>query len=585
VECRHRTGHSNVLILSVKKSSQGSRQIQKNQIGFIVLKRLSFFLFFILSICIHAQSVGLLSTSQQTEPGYTLLAPLRSRMTYLIDQTGKEVHNWLSSAYPGLSVYLLPTGNLLRTLSVNNGDHFWVGGRGGAVELLDWDSRRLWYYRYANAHTQLHHDIEWMPNGNILMIAWEAKSVDQALRAGRNPDLLSEDGLWPDKIIEVQPTSSDSGKIVWQWHVWDHLIQDLDSTRLNFGKISAHPELLDLNFVKTNHHTSADWLHTNSIAYNSTLDQILISSRHTDEIYIIDHSTTTAEAATHSGGRYGHGGDILYRWGNPAVYRAGTSVNHTLFEQHDAHWIAQGLPGAGHLLIFNNGNPGSGGQYSSIDEIALPLNPDGSYSFTGTYFGPEKASWSYTAEIPHDFYAKIMSGAQRLSNGNTIFCNAATGLIQEVSASKNIVWSYMNPIGNQGPLIQGEEPLGSGNALFRVYKFSADYSGLTDHWLISGSALEFDPPPYDQPVVDSGQHRYYNNSTVISPAQAEIDFPGQDAAVQGFEHRYRDFQNGMVKDLNTGLFWQQAEDSGYWGISAGYFERGQSKARSGKEAA
>jgi hypothetical protein len=37
-------------------------------------------------------------------------------------------------------------------------------------------------------------------------------------------------------------------------------------------------------------------------------------------LWVIDHQTTTAQAASHTGGRYNKGGDLLYRWGNPQTY-------------------------------------------------------------------------------------------------------------------------------------------------------------------------------------------------------------------------------------------------------------------------
>ncbi len=79
-------------------------------------------------------------------------------------------------------------------------------------------------------------------------------------------------GFMPDHIIEVQPTGPTSGTIVWEWHVWDHLIQDYDSSKANYGVVGDHPELVDINYVTS---TQQDWMHTNSIDYNEKFDQIL----------------------------------------------------------------------------------------------------------------------------------------------------------------------------------------------------------------------------------------------------------------------------------------------------------------------
>ena len=154
-----------------------------------------------------------------------------------------------------------------------------------------------------------------------------------------------------------------------------------------------------------------DWTHVNAVSYNAKFDQIMLSPREFNEIWIIDHSTTKAEAAGHSGGRSGKGGDLLYRWGNPRAYRADTAADQRLFSQHDAHWIPEGLPGEGHLLVFNNGGGRPDGNYSSVDEVVLPVGPDGRYEHQpGTAFGPDKAVWSYTAANKSDFFAPLMSG-------------------------------------------------------------------------------------------------------------------------------------------------------------------------------
>src|SRR5262249_12700676 len=157
------------------------------------------------------------------------------------------------------------------------------------------------------------------------------------------------------------------------------------------------------------------------VAYNAELDQVMMSVYEFSEIWVIDHSTTTAEASGHKGGRSGRGGDLLYRWGNPRAYRAGAVKDQRLFGQHDSHWIAKGLPGEGHVLVFNNGMRRTGGAYSSVEEIVLPVAANGRYEYTpGKAFGPERPVWTYAAPKRTDFYAPFISGAARLPNGNTL---------------------------------------------------------------------------------------------------------------------------------------------------------------------
>ncbi|MBK9404677.1 MAG: aryl-sulfate sulfotransferase [Ignavibacteria bacterium] len=129
-----------------------------------------------------------------------------------------------------------------------------------------------------------------------MLNAWEVKTSAQAIAAGLNHSA----SIWPDHIIEVQPSGTTGGTIVWKWHAWDHLIQDYDPTKANYGVVANHPELLDINVSST---ASGDWMHVNGISYNADLDQIVFSSHNLDEFYVIDHSTTTAEAASHTGGQ------------------------------------------------------------------------------------------------------------------------------------------------------------------------------------------------------------------------------------------------------------------------------------------
>jgi len=372
--------------------------------------------------------------------GQTLFSPISGFNTYLINNQGEVMHTWPGN---GRSVYLLDDGTLIRTLNGNTGTD---------VEFVNWDGVVTWSYNASDATHEYHHDVELLPNGNLLMIVREFKTPPEAHAAGRNPALLVGGVFKPETIIEVQPTGPSSGVVVWEWKMFDHLIQDFDPAMANFGVVADHPELLDINFPAENLN-QGDWNHANAITYNPALDQIILNSRHQSEFWVIDHSTTTAEAAGHTGGTHGRGGDFLYRWGNPQAYRAGTPADQRLFGQHDPQWIAPGSPGAGNILVFNNGLDRPQGDYSSLDEIVPPLNVFGGYDHTpGTAYGPLDPVWSYVAAVPTDFYASFISGVQRLPNGNTLACNGPAGEFFEVTNSMEIVWEYDNPFpasGNQ----------------------------------------------------------------------------------------------------------------------------------------
>ncbi|MCP3915293.1 MAG: arylsulfotransferase (ASST) [bacterium] len=371
--------------------------------------------------------------------GVTLFQPNNSTSARLIDNDGSVVHTWPGTARPGLSVYLLEDGNLLRTRRLVNG----TGGSGGGVEEVEWDGTVVWSFDYANADHLQHHDIEMLPNGNILMIAWEYLTRQDAIAAGRNPALIQGQAFAPDHIIEVRPTGPTSGEIVWEWHVWDHLVQDFDPAVTNYGVVADHPELIDVNYPPDPVNT--DWNHSNGIDYNADLDQIILSARSNSEFWVIDHSTTTAEAAGHTGGHSGKGGDLLYRWGNPAAYDAGTVQDQQLFSQHNAHWIPEGLPGAGNILVFNNGLGRPAGTYSTVDEIVPPVDAQGNYALTpGGAYGPAQPVWIYTAPIPTSFFSSNVSGAQRLPNGNTLICEGAPGRFFEVTSASQTVWTHIH---------------------------------------------------------------------------------------------------------------------------------------------
>lgn len=390
--------------------------------------------------------------------GYTLFSPMFSTKTYLIDMLGNVVHVWEHKGDPpGLHYILLENGNILGNTrekpgpkpkpgepmakpkpnpNPNKGLNF-GGGAKGLMEV-DWDGNVVWEWIPGPEEGSLHHDFVRMPNGNTLTNAWEHVSKEKAMAGGRDPKETTNRGIAPDMIYEVDP----NGKVVWKWSAWEH--RGMNSQK--------H---LDLNYITAvlpqHRFANPDWTHFNTVDYNPETDQILVDSREFGELYIIDHKT----------------GDIVYRWGNPYAYGKGeppaftTPGDQKLFGPHDAHWIKEGLPGAGNILIYNNGWAQPPINYSSVIE----MDPN-----TG------EIVWEYKAKSNNSFYSHHISGAQRLPNGNTMVCSGTNGHFFEVTKEGEVVWEYINPVTFGGIKSWIDEP-GSG-MVFRAHRYGPDYPGL-----------------------------------------------------------------------------------------------------------
>ncbi|RKY22075.1 MAG: hypothetical protein DRQ55_02165 [Planctomycetota bacterium] len=466
---------------------------------------------------------GLALHAPGTASGYVLLAPLMSTETYLLDNDGEVVHQWPSDYGPS-GCYLMDDGSLLRCGRLDELPFFHGGGIYGRIERIAPDGEVTWTYDLADESFMLHHDLELLPNGNLLAIAWQAVDPADALRAGRHPAAThEEEGLWPDMLLEIRPTPPEGGEVVWQWHAWDHIVQDFDERAERHGDVAAYPGRFDVNgdhrderplteqeqrqlddaerqmralgYVggdqtdeEQDRRKRPDWFHTNAVDYHAGYDLIVLSSPKWQELYVIDHSTTTEQAAGATGGRWGHGGELLWRWGNPRRYGAADDEARQLFYQHDPQWLdgsnagaAPGLAGLAdvpdlRLTLFNNGGRRPGGERSSVDELVLPFDAErGFLRFEGQPWGPPAPVWSYSDG--GRFFAPFISGAQRLPNGNTFVCQGPAGRLFEVTSQGDIVWEFRNDKGGELPPPKGVDfvpPF----SVFRAARYAPEHPGI-----------------------------------------------------------------------------------------------------------
>jgi len=381
-------------------------------------------------------------------------------------------------------------------------------GQSTFIREQDWDGNlvREWTIP-ANRpdFAAFHHDVKRIHNkeldeNTLIANVYFTYTAEQALADGAYPSKAKNTNV--GGIVEFDL----DGNIIWEWHQSDHYIQDYDATKNNYvgeGKtIADYPGKFDMNWgggLTTNF---------NSNDYNETLDQILVNSATTSEIWILDHAGTFIPGDP-EGSRAlaaSDAGDIIYRWGNPSVYGAGDPPYYEygsygnghmqLFSTHDAQFIKEGLPGAGHFLVFDNNSsrPGGGG-WSRLVEI----NPYDGPMANGVYvweadagYGAANLSnlvvWQWHEKLysgwSRGFYSGHISGVERQPNGNTLGCAGEDGHFVEVTYGDaangvlpEIVWEYINP-DTYTHGIQKWITIEMYNQVYRAHRYAPDYSAF-----------------------------------------------------------------------------------------------------------
>lgn len=341
---------------------------------------------------------------------------------YLLDKAGNKLHEWKFDLKLGNDAQLLPSGQVLAIFKSETATIKFGGGYAGVIRLINPDSSVEWEYKYESPDYLSHHDAELLPNGNLLFLAWEKIPAAVAKKAGVNADY----DIYPEKILEVDLQTKE---IVWEWHSWDHIVQDIKEGVATYGDISQNPNKININY---NLREDGDIMHANGLTYDQDNDLLYVSVNFYNEVWVIDHSTATAEAATSQGGKHNKGGDLIYRFGNPETYN--NTAGKRIFDRvHFPNLLGADVPGAGNILIYNNGLKA---KQSEVFELKMPDK----FELTPDVNNEPEIVWSYTN--PDLSYGRI-SGADRLANGNTLICEGDYGY-WEVTSEGDIAWRYKN---------------------------------------------------------------------------------------------------------------------------------------------
>ena len=392
----------------------------------------------------------------RTFNGFTVLSPLGEPEAVVIDMNGNVVKSWegyqISAGGP---IRVLPGGYVIGPVGANPPKQESLG----LVEK-DFDGNVVWEFDHNQQiqtrdgetvwSARQHHDwqrsdfpagyyspgVSPAPLGATTLVLTHTTHINPNVAPGRELD--------EDRLIEVNA----DGEIVWDWVVGDH-IDDFGYSDAARAAI-ASPQGPGRG--------GYDWFHMNSATYvgpnrffdagdeRFAPDNVIVSSRQSSLVAIIARD-----------------GSVVWQIGPDFTERPELAGIRQIIGQHHAHMIPKGLPGAGDIMIFDNG--GSSG-YGSPSPIAL--GGQGIYArATSRVVEIDPVSyelvWSYTAP---NFYSTNISSAQRLPNGNTLITEGAGGRLFEVTSEGEIVWEYMHPV------FSGAR---QSNAVYRGYRVPYDW--------------------------------------------------------------------------------------------------------------
>lgn len=374
---------------------------------------------------------------------YIFVVENSSTNSYLINKEGFKLWEWNFEINSGNDLEILPNGDIIGLFKTTN-PFIDFGGYGGTAKIIDKNGIVLWQYSVNSNDFIAHHDVEMLPNGNVLIMVWERIINEIAVSNGVD---VSTD-IFTEKIIEINPLNNE---LVWEWRSWDHIIQDKFETLPNYGDLNLFPGRIDINYSVDNppggnFFGGGDIMHANGLDYDPINDIIFLSVNYYDEIWVIDHSTTMIEAQNNFGGNYNKGGELIYRFGNPTTYN---SLGNKLFDKnHFPNLLEDGVNGEGNVLVYVNGNSS---EQSIVYELKLPSQ----LNLISNFNNEPNVEWSYTND---DLYASKLSGAIRLSNGNTLITESDYGL-WEITPDGNIAWKYNK---------------GSAGNIWRAYHYTQD---------------------------------------------------------------------------------------------------------------